>query len=74
MANLRGCWRVAVLMVWCVSNSALSHAQPPAPPAPQAPSARLARPAQGDPVAGNWRGTLTSASGTASPVIITIVK
>jgi len=31
--------------------------------------------AQGsDPVVGNWRGTLTSASGIESPIIITIVK
>jgi hypothetical protein len=31
--------------------------------------------AQGsDPVVGNWRGTLTSASGVESPIIITIVK
>lgn len=30
--------------------------------------------AQGDPVAGNWRGTLKSADGTASPIIITIVR
>jgi hypothetical protein len=28
----------------------------------------------GDPVAGNWRGTLTSATGMESPIIITIVK
>ena len=27
-----------------------------------------------DPVVGNWRGTLTSASGVESPIIITIVK
>ena len=27
-----------------------------------------------DPVVGNWRGTLTSASGAESPIIITIVK
>lgn len=32
----------------------------------------VAQPA--DPVVGNWRGTLTSADGTASPVIITIGK
>lgn len=29
---------------------------------------------QGDPVAGNWRGTLKSADGTVSPIIITIVR
>ena len=34
--------------------------------------ARPALPA--DPVVGNWRGTLTSASGVESPIIITIVK
>lgn len=28
----------------------------------------------GDPVVGNWRGTLTSASGVESPIVITIVK
>ncbi|MBI3401257.1 MAG: hypothetical protein HY048_07525 [Acidobacteria bacterium] len=34
-----------------------------------------ARPAQpADPVAGNWRGTLTSAPGVTSPIIITIAK
>jgi hypothetical protein len=38
-------------------------AQTPAPPAPPA-----------DPVVGNWRGTITSAAGTESPIIITIVK
>ena len=27
-----------------------------------------------DPVVGNWRGTLTSASGDETPIIITIVK
>jgi hypothetical protein len=30
--------------------------------------------AQTDPVLGNWRGTLTSAAGTESPIIITIIK
>lgn len=29
---------------------------------------------QGDPVTGNWRGTLKSADGTVSPIIVTIVK
>lgn len=29
---------------------------------------------QGEPVTGNWRGTLKSADGTVSPIIITIVK
>lgn len=43
----------------------------PAQPARPAPPA-AALPA--DPVAGNWRGTLTSAAGTESPIIITIVK
>src|SRR5260221_12829589 len=38
-------------------------AQAPAPPARAV-----------DPVVGNWRGTLTSASGVESPIIITIVK
>src|SRR5258707_14646862 len=45
--------------------------QPP-PPASPAPAARGGVPA--DPVAGNWRGTLTSAPGVTSPIIITIAK
>ena len=44
----------------------------PTPPAQPARSAPGARPA--DPVAGNWRGTLTSASGVDSPIVITIVR
>ena len=42
---------------------------PPAPPGLPAQPARA-----GDPVVGHWRGTLTSASGVESPIIITIVK
>lgn len=42
------------------SAAAIAQVAPPAPSA--------------DPVVGNWRGTLTSASGTESPIIITIVK
>jgi len=40
--------------------------------APPAVPARPALPA--DPVVGNWRGTLTSAAGVESPIIITIVR
>ena len=39
------------------------------PPGPPAQAVRA-----GDPVVGNWRGTLTSAAGVESPIIITIVK
>ena len=42
--------------------------QPPAAPA------RPALPAESDPVVGNWRGTLKSAQGGDSSIIITIVK
>jgi len=42
---------------------------PPARPAVPAPPALPA-----DPVVGNWRGTLTSSSGTESAIVITIVK
>jgi len=37
-------------------------------------SSAAQRGAQADPVAGNWRGTLTSAPGVTSPIIITIAK
>ena len=47
---------------------AVLTAQAAAPVVP----ARPAFPA--DPFVGNWRGTLTSGSGTESPIIITIVK
>ena len=46
-------------------------AQAPAPAAPVRPA--LAGRAA-DPVVGNWRGTLTSATGVETPIIITIVK
>ena len=57
-----------LLAVVCAST--IAAAQTPAPAVP-APPARPALPA--DPVVGNWRGTLTSATGD-SPIIITIVK
>src|SRR3954454_9954629 len=44
----------------------------PADPAAPAPPARPAGAA--DPVVGNWRGTMTSAAGVESPIIITIAK
>ena len=47
--------------------------QQPAQTAP-APPAGAAAPAQSDPFAGNWRGTLTAAGGTQSPIIVTLVK
>ena len=50
---------------------AVVAAQAGAPAQPAVP-ARPALPA--DPVVGNWRGTLTSAMGVESPIIITIVK
>ena len=62
--------RNIVLAVLCASATAA--AQTTAPPAPPASPARPALPA--DPVVGNWRGTLTSASGVESSIIITIVK
>ena len=43
-------------------------------PNPPAQPARLPSPGLQDPVVGNWRGTLTSAPGTESPIIITIVR
>ena len=70
MAKDCGRWRVAVLLLGFVYHGVSSSAQAPPPAAP----ARPALPAQGDPVVGNWRGTLTSASGVESPIIITIVK
>jgi hypothetical protein len=36
--------------------------------------ARPAPPAQSDPFTGNWRGTVTSAAGGQSPIIITLAK
>jgi hypothetical protein len=48
----------------------------PAPPAlPVLPAQERGRSeAAADPVVGNWRGTLTSAGGVETPIIITIVK
>ena len=51
---------------------ALLAGQAPVPVVRPALPARSALPA--DPVVGNWRGTLTSASGVESSIIITIVK
>ena len=61
------------MLVSVLLASTVVWAQAGAPNAPAQPaqSARPASPA--DPVVGNWRGTLTSASGE-SPIIITIVK
>src|SRR5215211_6445910 len=56
--------RHIILAVLCATVT--TAAQTTAPPA------RPALPA--DPVVGNWRGTLTSASGVESPIIITIVR
>src|SRR5262249_25073996 len=42
--------------------------------APPAPPARPAPPAQSDVFAGNWRGTVTSSTGSQSPIIVTLVK
>src|SRR5437660_1365588 len=63
-------WR-ALVVVGLVSGGWIS---PPAPPVPLAPPAQAGRGAAADPVTGNWRGTLTSAPGVTSPIIITIAK
>ena len=65
--------RVACVFGSVACAAVLASAQTPAPAAPP-PPASPSRPAlPADPVAGNWRGTLTSATGE-SPIIITIVK
>ena len=58
-----------LLTVVCVST--IATAQTTAPPNP---SALPGPPGLRDPVVGNWRGTLRSASGVESPIIITIVR
>src|SRR3954452_13071429 len=60
-----------LLAVGCVSSLGTAQAPqtPPGPPAQAAPPARVA-----DPAVGNWRGTMTSAAGVDSPIIITIAK
>ena len=64
-------WRVLLAAV-CISTIASAQTPVPAPSAVPAPPARPAL--RADPVVGNWRGTLTSAAGVQSPIIITIVK
>jgi hypothetical protein len=61
-----------LLTVLCAS--ALATAQVPAPTVPARPAVAALPTLPADPVVGNWRGTLTSASGVESPIIITIVK
>src|SRR3954466_956910 len=60
-----------LLAVGCVSSLGTAQApqNPPGPPAQAAPPARVA-----DPAVGHWRGTMTSAAGVDSPIIITIAK
>jgi hypothetical protein len=60
----------ALVVVGLVS---VGQTTPPASPAPPALLAQ-SRGAQADPVAGNWRGTLTSAPDVTSPIIITIAR
>ena len=55
---------LASTVVWAQAGAPNAPAQPARPAPPASPA---------DPVVGNWRGTLTSASGE-SPIIITIVK
>jgi hypothetical protein len=64
----------AALMGVGVVVSGFSRTQQPASPAAPAPPAQSGRGAAADPVAGNWRGTLTSAPGVTSPIIITIAR
>jgi hypothetical protein len=61
----------ALVVVGLVSVGRVSL---PASPAPHALPGQSGRGAPADPVAGNWRGTLTSAPGVTSPIIITIAK
>ena len=62
-----------VLMI-AVCASIVGTAQAPAPAVPPAPARPALAASPADPVVGNWRGTLTSASGVESSIIITIVK
>jgi hypothetical protein len=64
--------RRIVFAALCASTVAAAQTAAPARPAPPVSPALPALPA--DPVVGNWRGTLTSASGVDSPIIITIVR
>src|SRR5580765_1346748 len=65
--------RIGSMMLAVVCGSTIAMAQAPAPaPAVPAPPARPALPA--DPMVGNWRGSVTSAAGVESPIIITIAK
>jgi hypothetical protein len=61
-----------VLMAVVCASTLSAQAPAPAVPAPPVSPARPALPA--DPVVGNWRGTVTSAAGVESPIIITIAK
>src|SRR4051812_9899086 len=63
---------VCVLLAVGCASLLVSAQAPQNPPAPPALPARPAPPA--DPVVGNWRGTMTSAAGVESPIIITIAK
>lgn len=56
---------VGVLAALPVQNPPGTRPALPAPPVP---------PAQSDPVLGNWRGTLKSAQGIDTPIIISIVR
>jgi hypothetical protein len=73
--------RARSLLIVCLlvasHGGAAQQAAPSSPPASPALPARPAQSGRGaaaDPVAGNWRGTLTSAPGVTSPIIITIAK
>jgi hypothetical protein len=58
----------AIVAGWLAALGAQTQ-PPPAPPA------RPALPAPpSDPFAGNWRGTVTAAAGSQSPIIVTLVK
>src|SRR5713101_7028131 len=73
MARRCRAWIVAVLVATgSLMTRAAAQTPAPARPAQPAPPASPGLPA--DPVFGNWRGTLTSSSGTESAIVITIVK
>jgi hypothetical protein len=69
----------ACVVSWPAILFVLLPAVPALPGLPALP-AQPVQPVQGrgaapsDPVVGNWRGTVTSAAGTETPIIITIVK
>src|SRR5215218_7772997 len=77
---MRRSGRMTLAAALVAYGSLLAHAQTPAAaqpsgqPASPAQPVQPAAPAPQDPIAGNWRGTLKSASGTESPLIITMVK